>query len=257
MTTEHPAEKVAGWKNTPERESEENPVGATMAEQHVLNRKRRIYVGASVIRGCEDERFQGPSRQLFKEFRAGRSTLVTSQEIARALRTAPDAVRAWLRGVPEENVETVEASHEAETLADAYLTADALPAERPDDALHVAVASIAGVDAIASWKGGQLEGLERLGAFNEVNERLGYPRVNIYDPRALCDWDPPPKKGFDAVRWVREVRNQIHEETKDMSSEEFILWLKSRRPKHPALAAAWDRAKPPVGRRAPTPRTDQ
>lgn len=232
------------------------PAGAAMAEQHILNRRRRIFADASVIRGCEDERFQGPSRQLFKEFRTGRSTLVTSQRITRALRTAPDAVRAWMRGVPEENVETVEVSHEAETLADAYLTADALPAERPGDALHVAVASIAGVDAIASWKGGQLEGLERLGAFNEINERLGYPRVNIYDPRALCDWDPPPKKGFDCIRFVREARARIHEETKHMSSEEFVEWLHSRRPTDPKLAALKDRKVAPKGGRVPIPPSD-
>ena len=66
-----------------------------------------------------------------------------------------------------------------------------------------------------------------------------------------------PPKDFDCIRFVREVRARNDEETKDMSWEEYRRWLDSRRPRHPALAAAWDRAKPPAGRRAPATRTPQ
>lgn len=67
----------------------------------------------------------------------------------------------------------------------------------------------------------------------------------------------PPTKSFDCIRFVREVRARNDEETKDMSWAEFRQWLDSRRPTHPVLAAAWDRAKPPVGRRMPTPPGDR
>lgn len=63
-----------------------------------------------------------------------------------------------------------------------------------------------------------------------------------------------PAERFDCIRFVREVRARNDEETKDMSWEEYRQWLDSRRPTDPRLAAAWDRAKPPVGKRAPMPR---
>lgn len=49
--------------------------------------------------------------------------------------------------------------------------------------------------------------------------------------------DAPPTKNFDCIRFVREARARIHEETKHMSAEEFVQWLHSRRPTNPKVAA--------------------
>lgn len=208
--------------------------------------KLRIYADPSVFHGCEDEEedhVRKPSRRLFEDFHAGRSTLVTSPLIARALQTAPETVRAWLRNVPRENVEAVEVSNVAETLADAYLAAQALAPEQRGDALHIAVASIADVVALATWKHEELESRRRVRAINEVNERLGYPKTDIRDPGLIAegDDDSPNAKEFDCVKWTRKIRNQMYEETKHMSREEYRQWLR-RRPTDPWLAAMHDRA---------------
>lgn len=42
-----------------------------------------------------------------------------------------------------------------------------------------------------------------------------------------------PPRGFDCIRFVREVRARIHEETKHMTADEFVQWLRSRRPTNP------------------------
>ena len=193
--------------------------------------KPRIYADPSVFRGCEDEVeiLRKASRRLFEDFRAGRATLVTSPRITSALKTAPEAVRAWRRDVPEENLEIVEVSRDEERLADAYLAAEALAPEQRDDALHVAVATIAGVVVLATWK---QEGLKyRRRAINAVNERLGYPATDIQDPALVAegDDDSPNAKEWDCVKWVRQVRAQMYEETKHMSKEEYLQWL--RRPR--------------------------
>ena len=57
------------------------------------------------------------------------------------------------------------------------------------------------------------------------------------------------EKSFDCVRFMREARAQIGEEIKDMSWPELRRWLDSQRPTDPRLAALWDRAKPPAGRK--------
>lgn len=60
-----------------------------------------------------------------------------------------------------------------------------------------------------------------------------------------------PGEPFDCIRFVREARARIHEETKHMTAEEFVQWLRSRRPTNPELAAMKDRSVLPSGRRAP------
>ena len=50
------------------------------------------------------------------------------------------------------------------------------------------------------------------------------------------------EKAFDCVKWTRQVRDRIHEETAGMSYEELRKWY-SRRPTDPALARLFDRMK--------------
>ena len=57
------------------------------------------------------------------------------------------------------------------------------------------------------------------------------------------------EKSFDCVKWTRERRNQMYEETKGMSPEERRRWSESRRPMDPLLAELYDGAKPPAGSR--------
>lgn len=66
-----------------------------------------------------------------------------------------------------------------------------------------------------------------------------------------------PAERFECIRFVREARARIHEETKHMSAEEFVQWLHSRRPTNPKLAALKDRKIPPNGRPAPAPPGDR
>ena len=57
------------------------------------------------------------------------------------------------------------------------------------------------------------------------------------------------EKSFDCVKWTRERRNRMYEETKNMSPVERRRWSESRRPTDPMLAELYDRARPPAGSR--------
>ena len=50
------------------------------------------------------------------------------------------------------------------------------------------------------------------------------------------------KKSFDVMKWLRETRDRHYEETKDMTPEERLRWLK-KRPTDPVLAEFFDRIK--------------
>ena len=53
-----------------------------------------------------------------------------------------------------------------------------------------------------------------------------------------------PEERFDCVKWTRQRRNQMYEETKHNSAEELSVRRKSWRPTNPVLAEMYDRAKP-------------
>ena len=59
-----------------------------------------------------------------------------------------------------------------------------------------------------------------------------------------------PKK-FDCVKWTREIRDRIYEETKDMSYEERRRWSAERIRRDPFLAELYDRRKTPEGPTGP------
>ncbi len=151
--------------------------------------KLRVYADTSVIGGCEDDEFREPSRRLFADFREGRAALVVSELTQRELARAPRQVQDVLRDISADDTETLRISAEAKELADAYLAAGALNPLHRSDALHIALATLAGVDVLASWNFKHMVNWRRISVYNEVNRRLGYPALDIRTPEELTDED--------------------------------------------------------------------
>ena len=169
-----------------ERETEGLLAGLMVAEPRAPYGKRRIYVDTSVIGGCEDYEFLDASRRLFAAFREGRATLVVSRLTLDELEGAPAAVQAWYAGVPEEHVEVLDPTDEARNLADAYMAAGALGLPDRDDARHIAFASVARVEAVASWNFKHMVSVERIPKYHAVNREFGYPAMDIASPAILA-----------------------------------------------------------------------
>ena len=74
-----------------------------------------------------------------------------------------------------------------EILANAYIESGALGEGMRADALHIAAATVADVDVLASWNFRHMVNLRRIRQYNEVNRRLGYPPVEIRTPKELED----------------------------------------------------------------------
>ena len=60
------------------------------------------------------------------------------------------------------------------------------------------------------------------------------------------------EKPFDVMKWLRETRDRIYEDTRDMSLEEKRRWSEERIPRDPFLAELYDRRKAPVAGRVST-----
>ena len=145
----------------------------------------RIYVDTSVIGGCFDTEFEGPSRRLFEQFSKGKSLLVVSDLTLLELGGAPEQVRALLREVPEACTEEVIFNREAAELAEHYIAAEVVGTASRTDARHIATATVHHVTVLVSWNFKHIVNLERIHGYNSVNVRLGYPMLEIRTPRAV------------------------------------------------------------------------
>ncbi len=191
----------------------------------------RVYVDTSVFAACEDKKFRirESSRRLFERFRTGDMTLVLSAAVADELDSATEAARALPGTVPREHTEFLEPSAAAEDLADRYIDAGAVDAAARSAALHVAFATLADVDTLASWDYRHLLKFRHRPRFNAVNRELGHPQIEMYEPPAILgeNFRDPNSKGFDCVGFMREQRDRISRKLNAMTPEERVDWLRN------------------------------
>jgi len=67
-------------------------------------------------------------------------------------------------------------------LAEAYLAARLVTASKRNDARHIALATVADVDAIVSWNFRDMVNLKKKGIVHSVNAKFGYRLIDIVSP---------------------------------------------------------------------------
>lgn len=109
---------------------------------------------------------------------------------------APEHVQQLLEKVLTSVYERLLVTEEAEALRDAYIAARVVSPKWADDALHVAHASLAYADVIASWNFKHLINPVRVQGFNAVNAEFGYGAVVMMTPEDIVrDWK---EDGYDS-----------------------------------------------------------
>ena len=139
----------------------------------------RIHTDTSVFGDCFDVEFEAPSRRLFEQFQEGKAFLVVSDLTLLELQGAPGRVRTLLRDVPEQYVEEVLFSAEADELADEYVASGAIGTASRTDARHIATATVHHVTVLVSWNFKHIVNLERIHGYNSVNVRFGLATVHL------------------------------------------------------------------------------
>lgn len=85
---------------------------------------------------------------------------------------------------------------ESAALAEAYLQHQILTRNHLINARHVAIATVARLDALVSWNYRHLVNRRRREAFNGVNAILGYDPIEIISPPEVFDeWPSGPRHG--------------------------------------------------------------
>ena len=81
----------------------------------------------------------------------------------------------------------LEISEEALTLAQQLLQASAIPQAFPEDALHVAVAAVNGIEYLLTWNYRHLANASMLSKIEATCRELGYEAVVICTPEELME----------------------------------------------------------------------
>jgi predicted nucleic acid-binding protein len=148
-------------------------------------KKLHIYVDTSVIGGCEDAEFSAVSRRLWSKFQTGEYVLVISDLTLQELEGAPPRVRRRLEEVSADLHVRVALSAGVQELAHAYIARGVVGPGSLADALHVALATVSGVDVLVSWNFKHIVNFGRIRLFNAVNLEQGYGLIEIRTPREV------------------------------------------------------------------------
>lgn len=145
-------------------------------------KRMRVYFDTSVLGGCFDAEFQDASRRLVEAAYSEQILPLISEILLRELTEAPANVQQLLSRIMLGNIERLEVDEEAVELHEAYLTTGVVPPRYADDALHVALATVARADVLVSWNFKHLVNPIRVRAFNGVNTAQGYGPIIIMTP---------------------------------------------------------------------------
>lgn len=148
-------------------------------------RKLRIYIDTSVIGGCFDQEFAGPSRALFASAVDGICDLVVSNVALAELSGAPPAVREFYDSLAGSCLEVTGTNSEAVSLHEAYLAHGIVGPASKDDALHVAMATVTRCDIIVSWNFKHIVHFDKIRAYNAVNLLESYSPIAIHSPQEV------------------------------------------------------------------------
>ncbi len=148
----------------------------------------RVYADTSVFGGAFDEEFQTASRTFFDQVRSGRFKLITSALVQEEVEPAPSQVRELFNELLD-IVDVVEISEPALNLKDMYVETGIVTPQWNDDALHVAIATVASCSLIVSWNFKHIVHFEKIPLYNAVNTLKGYGNIGIFSPLEVIQYE--------------------------------------------------------------------
>jgi len=144
---------------------------------------RKVYIETSVWGMTLDDQpwaLRQPTNEFLRQCAAGLFLPYISSVVADEIALAPAAQAAqMMQEINRLAPAILNLSEESEQLAQKYLQAGVIPAKKQDDARHVAIATVAGLEIVVSWNHRHLANERKRALFNEVNRLAGYEQVLI------------------------------------------------------------------------------
>ena len=154
-------------------------------------KKLKIYLDTSVISYLDQQdapERMAETRQLWEQIKAGKFDIVLSDLTLAEIDDCAPAKSAVLRGyVYEIDFQEIHRNDEARRLSALYFERGGLPPKSKDDAMHIAIATMANCDVILSWNFRHIVNLRAITAVESVNIQEGYRTLRILPPPVLLD----------------------------------------------------------------------
>ena len=145
-----------------------------------------VYLDTSVLSALFDKR--NPERQLLTRLFFDRIGSFDAHVSEVVLAEIDDTKDLRLRTQLSETAapfRQLAISEEARALAREYVKKGAVPPDYPADSLHVALATVNGIDYLLSWNFQHLVRVRTRKIVDMVNVSLGYPELGILTPAEL------------------------------------------------------------------------
>ncbi|MCH7472496.1 hypothetical protein IIA79_06040 [bacterium] len=139
------------------------------------------YVDTFVFGGVFDPEYKSASKLFLDQVEAGQFELLTSVVVGREIALAPARVKEVFEQFAG-RARMLPVSADTVTLQRAYLSERIVSPRSADDALHVAIASVARCSFVVSWNFKHIVNYRKIAQYNAVNINLGYSSIGIHSP---------------------------------------------------------------------------
>jgi hypothetical protein len=148
----------------------------------------RIYVDTSVFGGVFDREFAESSKLFFHQARLGTFNLATSVLVRNEIMKSPAKVIDFYNRLSD-LLEIYDVDNQALFLQEAYLQAGVVTRKWSDDALHVALATVARCLGIVSWNFKHIVHVQKVPLYNAINSINGYGNLTIVSPSEVIQYE--------------------------------------------------------------------
>jgi len=134
--------------------------------------------------------YQADTRRLFAEVKSGKFQPFTSEYVTQELNSARDTEKLEKMKdlITDYNITVIPVSNEVGRLADVYVESGIIPKKYVTDALHIAAATVAGLDYIVSLNFRHIVKHKTIIETEIINAREGFKRVFIHTPAEVIDY---------------------------------------------------------------------
>ena len=149
-----------------------------------------MYVDNTVVSGMFDDHLPERVKQTGLFWQAvidGKIRVIVSDVLEGENKRSPQNVRDFFSGLPESRIIPAESTADSNRLAMEYVGAKVISKNHMNDCRHIAIATITRADAVVSWNCDDMVNPYRIPKYNEVNEKQGYPKIEILTPDKLME----------------------------------------------------------------------
>jgi predicted nucleic acid-binding protein len=156
-------------------------------------KKMKIYLETTILNFYFAE--DAPEKRidtlkLFDEISREKYDAYTSDAVIEEISKATNELKEKLLSlIVKYNIPILDEGSEVESLANLYVNEGVIPLKYRDDATHIAMATITGMDMIISWNFKHIVKRKTILMTNLINLREGYKNIDIYSPSEVIEND--------------------------------------------------------------------